>query len=76
MWTRITANTDTFHAVTTTAFAAVEKKIPDHSKFITATQFGKSTAENFATRSAQANLTSKSDIANFVIKTDFDYKLK
>ena len=49
MWTRLTANTDTFHAVTTTAFAAVENKISDHSKYITTPQFGKSTVENFAT---------------------------
>ena len=34
------------------------------------------TAENFAARLAQANLASKSDVANFVKKTDFDEKLK
>ena len=32
--------------------------------------------KNFAARLAQANLTSKSDIANFIKKTDFDDKLK
>ena len=30
----------------------------------------------FAARLAQANLATKSDITNFVIKTDFDKKLK
>ena len=34
------------------------------------------TAENFTARLAQANLTSKNDIANFVKKTDFDDQLK
>ena len=33
-------------------------------------------AEIFALRLKQANLASKSDIANFVNKTDFDDKLK
>ena len=32
-------------------------------------------AENFAARLKQANLASKSDIANFVNKLDFDNKL-
>ena len=32
--------------------------------------------KKFAARLAQANLTSKSDIANFIKKTDFDDKLK
>ena len=35
----------------------------------------KLTAENFAARLAQADLASKSDIADFVKKTDFDDKL-
>ena len=34
------------------------------------------TAENFAARLPQANLGTKSDIADFVKKTDFDDKLK
>ena len=34
------------------------------------------TAKNFTARLAQANLTSKNDIANFVKKTDFDDQLK
>ena len=56
----------------------IEKKITDHDhdKYITTPEYNKSTAENFATRLAQANLASKSDIANFVNKTDFDDKLK
>ena len=33
-------------------------------------------SQDFATRLAQANLASKSDIANFLKKTDFDDKLK
>ena len=36
----------------------------------------KLTSENFTTRLIQANLASKSDIANFIKKTDFDNKLK
>ena len=48
----------------------------DHDKYITTPEFNKLTAENFAARLAQANLASKSDIANFVKKTDFDDKLK
>ena len=36
----------------------------------------KFTAEIFALRSKRANLASKSDITNFVNKTDFDNKLK
>ena len=34
------------------------------------------TAENFPARLPQANLATKSDIVNFVDKTDFDDKLK
>ena len=34
------------------------------------------TSENFTVRLAQANLANKSNIANFVKKTDFDDKLK
>ena len=56
----------------------IEKKITDHShdKYITTPEFNKLTAENVAARLAQVNLTSKSDIANFVKKADFDDKLK
>ena len=34
------------------------------------------TTENLAARLAQVNLASKSDIANFLKKTEFDNKLK
>ena len=61
---------------TNTAFTAVENKIPDHSKYITTPEFNKVTANNFASRLAQVNLSSKTDIANLVKKTDFDDKLK
>ena len=51
-------------------------KITDynHDKHITTSEFNKLTAENVAARLAQASLASKSDIDNFVKKTDFDYK--
>ena len=53
----------------------IKKKIidHDHDKYITIPEFNKLTAERFAARLAQAN---KSDIANFIEKTDFDNKLK
>ena len=56
----------------------IEKKITDHDhdKYINTPEFYKLTAEDFVARLAQANLGSKSDIANFVKKTDFDDKLK
>ena len=62
-----------------TKISEIENKIPtdhDHDKYITTQQFNKLTAENFVVRLAQANLASKSDIANFVKMTDFDDKLK
>ena len=60
---------------TTADLNVVENKIPDHSKYMTTPEFNKLMAENFAARLAQANLASKSDIANFVKMTDFDGKL-
>ena len=42
---------------------------------MTTPEFNKLTAENFTARLAQANLASKSNITNFVKKTDFDDKL-
>ena len=56
----------------------IEKKIIDHNhyEYITTPEFIKLTAENFAARLAHANLATKSDITNFVNKTDFDEKLK
>ena len=61
-----------------TKISKIEKKITDHNhdKYITIPEFNKLTVENFAARLAQANLANKSDIANFVKKTDFDTKLK
>ena len=43
---------------------------------ITTLEFNKIIAENYAARLAQANLASKSNIANFLKKTDLDDKLK
>ena len=43
---------------------------------ITTPEFNKKTIETFASRLAQVNLASKTDIANLVRKTDFDDKLK
>ena len=56
----------------------IKKKIADHShdKYITTLAFNKLTLENIAPRSKQANLASKSDVANFVNKTYFNNKLK
>ena len=53
----------------------IEKKISDdnHDKYIT--EINKLTSENFVTRLKQANLSSKSGIANFVNKIDSDNKL-
>ena len=52
----------------------IEKKISDdnHDKYIT--EINKLTSENFVTRLKQANLSSKSGIANFVNKIDSDNK--
>ena len=54
----------------------IQKKIPVHYKYITATEYSKLTKESFAGRLKQANLSSKNDIADFVKKTDFDVKLR
>ena len=61
-----------------TKINGIEKKITDHihDKYITTEEFNKFTAEMFTVRLKRSNLASKSDIANFVIKTDFDNKLK
>ena len=42
----------------------------DHDKYITTREFNQLTSENFTARLAKANLASKSDIANFVKKTN------
>ena len=46
----------------------LKRKIIDqnHEKYITTPGFNKLKSENFAARLKQANLASKSDIANFV----------
>ena len=62
-----------------TKISEIENKITadhDHDKYITTQEFNKFTSENFTAIVKQANLASKSDIANFVKKTDFDNKLK
>ena len=54
----------------------IEKKITDnsHEKYITTPKFNKLTAENFAARLAQANLVTKTDFDNKVIKKLFQTK--
>ena len=54
------------------------KKITDHNhdKYITTPEFNKLASKSFAARLKQAKLASKSDIANFVIKKDFNNELK
>ena len=61
-----------------TKICEIEKKITDNNndKYITTPEFNKLTAETFDLRLKQSNLASKSNIANFVKKTDFDNKLK
>ena len=49
----------------------------DHSKYIDTQEFNNLTADYFAARLSQANLTTKDNIADFVKKKrDFDNKLK
>ena len=53
----------------------IENKITadhDHDKCIANQEFKKLTSENFTARLAQVNLASKSDITNFVKKTDLN----
>ena len=51
---------------TNTALTAVENKTPDHSKYITTSEFNKLAAENFTARLKQANVATKGDIVHFV----------
>ena len=51
----------------------IEKKIPDHAKYITSQEFYKLTAEHFSERLKQANLVSKTDFDNKV--TSFNRKI-
>ena len=53
----------------------IEKKIPEHEKYILTQELSKLVEKIFAERSKQANLASKNYIADFVKKTDFDEKL-
>ena len=55
-----------------------KKKNTDHhhDKYITTPEFNKFAKEIFDLRLKRANLASKSDIPNFVNKSDFDNKLK
>ena len=48
----------------------------DHDKYISNLEFKKLTAEHFSAWLAQANISSKSDIGNFVKKVDFDDIIK
>ena len=61
-----------------TKISEIKRTLTDHNhdKYITTPEFNKLTAESFAARLKQANLASKSDIANFVNKTDFDIQVK
>ena len=56
----------------------IEKKITDHShdKYTATVECSKLTLEKFVARLKQTNLIGKSDIANFLSKTDFNNKLK
>ena len=74
--------TDTIDLVKTvdydTKIGEIEKKILDHNhgKYITTQEFNKLTAENFATRLAQAKLATETRIDDFIEETHFDDKLK
>ena len=62
--------------VTTADLTTVEKKIPDHSKYITNQEFSKLTVEKFTVRLKQAYLVTKEYISDFVKIKIFDDKLK
>ena len=53
----------------------IEKEIPQHDKYMTATVFNKLMKDNFVKRSKQAYLASKKDSPDFIKKTDVDEKL-
>ena len=67
IWTNGTSNLVKKAADYNSKIDKLEKKIMEHDKYVTSQEF---------TRLKQADLESKSDIANFVKKTDFDEKLK
>ena len=57
-----------------TKISEIEIKIAidhDHDKYIVTQEFNRLTSEKFTARLKQANLASKSDIANFIKKTNF-----
>ena len=54
-------------AVLNTKISEVEKKIPDHAKYIATPEFNKLAAGNFAARLEQANLVNKTDFDNKLI---------
>ena len=51
----------------------VENKFPNHTKYITTSEFNKLTAENFTGRLKQVNLVSKIDFDNKL--TNFNRKI-
>ena len=53
--------------VLNTKISEVENKITDHTKYIITQEFNKLTAENFAERSKQANLVSKTNFHDNLI---------
>ena len=58
-----------------TKISEIENRITtdyDHDKYITTKEFNNLTAENFTARLVQANVASKSDVANFVKKADLN----
>ena len=60
-----------------TKIGEIEKKILDHNhdKYIATQEFNKMMTDNFAARVKQANLASKKDISDFILKNRFDDKL-
>ena len=67
IWTNGTSNLVKKAADYNSKTDELEKKITEHDKYVTSQEF---------TRLKQADLESKSDIANFIKKTDLDEKLK
>ena len=56
----------------------IENEINDHNhdKYVTTQEFNELTSGNLAAILKQANLASKTDIANFIKKTYFDENIK
>ena len=59
-----------------TKIEEIEKKRPNHDKYVTTQELNKLTGDNFTDRLKQAYLVSKNYIANFIKKTNFNNKLK